>query len=252
MQQKFTKTDLAKYEHAWLGLPHLACRGAEKNFEEFAKRLEEDGEPVVDGNFFEQAVARIILWRSTEKLFDTLGKVGYRANSVAYAVAWLAEHSDRRIDLDGIWREQRLKIEISDTLRVLCAEAHQFLINRTGNIGEESNSLETWAEFRDKKYEIGEDWRRGLRDAPTAVYLPRRTNPQAIAARAIVTQVPANAWFDLASLAKERGFLKAWERGLAFSLGKLSARRLEPSDKQVVQGARIWARAQELGFQIQE
>jgi len=124
MQQKFTKTDLAKYEHAWLGLPHLACRGAEKNFEEFAKRLEEDGEPVVDRNFFEQVVARIILWRSTEKLFDTLEKVGYRANSVAYAVAWLAEHSDRRIDLDGIWREQRLKSEISDTLRVpLCGSS---------------------------------------------------------------------------------------------------------------------------------
>lgn len=41
-EQKFTKTDLAKFEHAWAGLPHLACKGAEKNFVEFAQRHPRD------------------------------------------------------------------------------------------------------------------------------------------------------------------------------------------------------------------
>ena len=49
--QKFTKTDLAKYEHAWLGLPHFVCLGAEKNFNKLADRMEEDGEPLVDVNY---------------------------------------------------------------------------------------------------------------------------------------------------------------------------------------------------------
>jgi hypothetical protein len=44
-ERKFTKTDLAKYEHAWVGLPYLVCRGAEKNFLAFAEGLEENGEP---------------------------------------------------------------------------------------------------------------------------------------------------------------------------------------------------------------
>ncbi|MCZ7655508.1 MAG: AIPR family protein [Rhodocyclaceae bacterium] len=57
-KQKFTKTDLAKCEHAWLGLPHMVCRGAEKNFMAFASRLEDDGEPLVDQTFFENVVAR--------------------------------------------------------------------------------------------------------------------------------------------------------------------------------------------------
>src|SRR5262249_52427123 len=74
--QKFTKTDLAKYEHAWLGLPHLVCRGAEKNFEAFAARLEDDAEPIVSQTFFEEVVARAILWRSAEKAFDSLDLLG--------------------------------------------------------------------------------------------------------------------------------------------------------------------------------
>jgi hypothetical protein len=41
--QKFAKTDLAKFEHAWLGLPHLVCLGAEKNFNKLAERMEENG-----------------------------------------------------------------------------------------------------------------------------------------------------------------------------------------------------------------
>ena len=50
--QKFTKTDLAKYEQTWAALPHLVCRGAEKNFLQLAQRHEDEGEPVVDLNYF--------------------------------------------------------------------------------------------------------------------------------------------------------------------------------------------------------
>jgi hypothetical protein len=250
-QQKFTKTELAKYEHAWLGLPHLVCRGAEKNFEAFAARLEEDGEPPVDRHFFEQVVARLILWRSAEKLFDTLGKVGYRANSVAYAVAWLAERSGRRLDLDRIWRDQRLAIEISDALLVACREAHEFLTGLEGNVGEGSKKPDTWNEFREKELEVGNGWIEGLMSGPAVVYPPRTTRPEVQSAREAVSRVPAEYWFSLAKWSKERGFLKPWERSLAFSLGRLAARGREPSDKQAVQGARIISRAQELGFMIQ-
>jgi hypothetical protein len=88
--QKFTKTDLAKFEHSWIGLPHFVCLGAEKNFVRFAERMEEEGAPVVDENYFKQMVAKAILFRTVEKLFSVQELEGYRANSVAYAVAWLS------------------------------------------------------------------------------------------------------------------------------------------------------------------
>jgi hypothetical protein len=255
--QKFTKTDLAKYEHAWLGVPHLVCRGAEKNFQAFAARLEDDGEPEVDRTYFERTVARVILWRTAERIFDALDLEGYRANSVAYAVAWLSERSERRLNLEQIWRDQQVSQEIKDVMVVACREAHRFLTNRAGNIGEASKKPETWAAFRDMSLDVGDAWRVGLEERDTnkvsrPARLLRKSDEEIRAAREAISQVAADHWFGLAKWAKDRGFLEGWERGLAYSLGRLVARQAEPSDKQAVQGARIIQRAKELGFSTRE
>ena len=247
-QQKFTKTDLAKYEHAWLGLPHLVCRGAEKNFEAFAARLEDDGQPVVDQVFFQQVIARVILWRSAERLFDSLKREGYRANSVAYAVSWIAEHSGRRLDLDRIWREQCLPEDLSAALLMLCREAHKFLTSRPGNIGEASKRPETWAEFLATKIPVQGKWCQGSEHPFITAYPPKRANPEAEMARKAVVEKGADFWFELSKWAKDRGLLEAWERSLAYSLGRLIGKGAAPTDKQAIQGARILSRTAELGF----
>lgn len=246
--QKFTKTDLAKHEHAWLGLPHFVCRGAEKNFQVFAARLEDDGEPVVDRSFFEQVVARTIIWRAAERLFDSLELEGYRAQSVAYAIAWTAEHSARRIDLQKIWREQKVPEEISLVLLAVCREAHKFLSSRSGDVGEASKKPETWALFRSLEFEVQNGWQDGLRATPVESYPTGKLSPEAAASSNAVINISASDWFELAKWSKEHGFLEGWERSLAFSLGKLAARAAQPSPKQAVQGARIAERAKELGF----
>ena len=100
--QKFTKTDLAKFEHSWLSLPYLVCRGAEKNFVALAQRHEEEGAPIVDLDFFRHFVAKAILFKHTEKIVSAQEFGGWRANIVAYSIAWLAEKSARCIDLNRI------------------------------------------------------------------------------------------------------------------------------------------------------
>ncbi|MGE0638851.1 MAG: AIPR family protein [Thermoanaerobaculia bacterium] len=250
--KKFTKTDLAKFEHAWLGLPHVVCRGAEKNFAAFAARLEDDGEPAVDRRFFEQVVARAILWRSAETLFLTLNLTGYRANSIAYAIAWLAERSGRRLDLERIWREQCLSEAVSKALLVACREAHRFLTSQPGNVGEASKKLETWSTFRALDLDMPGEWREETSELPIQPYLPSRSSQQVEQLRTKLVDVPAERWFALSKWAKERGFLEGWERSLAYSLGTLAARKAVPSDKQTIQGSRILERARELGFPVQD
>lgn len=146
--QKFTKTDLAKFEHAWLGHPHLVCKGAEKNFVALAQKHEDDGEPLVDLNFFKHAVARAILFRTTEKLVSQQGFGGYRANIVAYTIAWLADKSGRRIDLERIWGQQRLSPALCEAITEVCKAANSHLLAQTGNIGEASKRHECWEAFR--------------------------------------------------------------------------------------------------------
>jgi hypothetical protein len=169
--QKFTKTDLAKYEHAWMGLPYHVCFGAEKNFVRFAERMEDDGDPQVNLAYFRQTVAKAIFWRGAEKLFDTLGLEGYRANSVAYAVAWLAEKSGRRIDLNRIWAEQHLSSALCDAVKAVCAVAWEHLTHQQGNVGEASKKVACWESFRDKEIALGQEWRAEL--AKEAFVAPR-------------------------------------------------------------------------------
>ncbi len=177
--QKFTKTDLAKYEHAWMGLPHLVCLGAEKNFVRFAERMEDDGEPKVNLDYFRHTVAKAILWRTAEKLFDTHELEGYRANSVAYAVAWLAEKSGRCIDLNRIWSEQRLSQALCEALKAVCKEAWEHLDHQQGNTGEASKKAECWEAFRKKDIALNSAWQAEL--AQTAFITPR-TEEEALSA----------------------------------------------------------------------
>ena len=47
LSQKFTKSDVAKFEHSWAQLPHIVSLGAEKNFREFMIKLA-DKAPAVE------------------------------------------------------------------------------------------------------------------------------------------------------------------------------------------------------------
>jgi hypothetical protein len=160
--QKFTKTDLAKFEHAWMGLPHLVCKGAEKNFIAFAQKQDEDGEPMVDLNYFRQVVAKAILFRTTEKLVSAQEFGGYRANIVAYTIAWLAEKSGRRIDLENIWSKQKISPVLCDTIIEVCKAANKHLLAQTGNVGEASKRMECWEEFRQKEINLPTAWENEL------------------------------------------------------------------------------------------
>jgi hypothetical protein len=177
--QKFAKTDLAKFEHAWLGLPHLVCLGAEKNFNKLAESMEENGEPVVDQNYFKHAVAKAILWRTAEKLFDALQLDGYRANSVAYAVAWMAEESGRRIDLDWIWEKQRIPPGLNEALKVACKAAHEYITTQDGNPGEVSKRESCWNEFQGREMSEPNAWRNELSDT---AFIPANTEEEALSA----------------------------------------------------------------------
>lgn len=157
--QKFTKTDLAKFQHSWSGLPHLVCLGADKNFLEFAVRMEDEGAPVIDENYFKQMVAKGIIFRTVEKLFSVEKLEGYRVNSVAYAVAWLVKRSGQRIDLMRIWQDQRISTVLFDTLKIVVKAAHAHINDCPDNPGEWSKKDECWNAFRERSIPVGDAWR---------------------------------------------------------------------------------------------
>jgi len=174
--QKFTKTDLAKYEQLWAGLPHVVCRGAEKNFIQLAQRHEDEGEPVVDLNYFKQVVAKMILFKAAQRLApEDSGSL--RAQTVAYALAWLVEKSGRRIDLNQIWERQGVSDPLANALAVVGAKALSYIKAQPGNPTEAAKKEETWQRFQTTQIELDSSWEKSL---GSHAYVAPRSDMEAV------------------------------------------------------------------------
>jgi len=118
-RQVITKTDLAKIESCFEGLPDIACKGAEKAFTSFAERVtlawkEERKRALLGDDWYRAAVARMLLFRATEALVSTApwyAGGGERAPIVTYTAARLAALAVERsngggLDYRRIWAAQ--------------------------------------------------------------------------------------------------------------------------------------------------
>lgn len=162
--QKFTKTDLAKYEQIWVGQPHVACRGAEKNFIALAQRHEDEGEPMVDTAYFRHLVAKMILFKATERIVTDQTGGEIRAQVVAYTMAWLAEKSGRRIDLGLIWEKQAVPDALRAAIGTVAQKAYDHIKAQPGISTEAAKKPETWEKFQRQRIELDSSWERTLGD----------------------------------------------------------------------------------------
>ena len=149
-RQRFTKTDLAKFENTWDQLPHIVSRGAQRNFSDYTIRLAERDQKVVDRTHFERLVAKAILFRTAERIVQQQNFGGYRANIVTYTLALLSHATSQRIDLELIWREQALSESLQLVIAEVCHEVHRTITHppTARNITEWCKSEECWESVR--------------------------------------------------------------------------------------------------------
>jgi hypothetical protein len=252
--QKFTKTDLAKFELTWEQLPHIVSRGAEKNFVEFMARLAERPPFIPDEPYFRRLVAKAILFRQTEKLVQAQNYGGYRANIVTYSIAWLSHRTGQRLDLGWIWRNQRLPSEVEEAIRIISKTAYDHLLEGAhgGNVTEWAKREHCWNTFRQKDIHTPKV---PLADADVASAAPMAHGVSRVESRESlpvqlqeVAGVTSAHWFEISHWAKATANLAPWQRSLAYSLGRLAARGTIPSVKQLQQGLKILDEARRLGF----
>jgi hypothetical protein len=136
--QVITKTELAKFENTWRQLPHLVSSGAQKNFVKYAEVISEeyDARPTdFNERWFQHLVAKAILFTTTERTVSAAPWYtnAYRANIVTYAIARLNklvedEFSGQVLNLDMIWKEQRLSDPVVAQLARTAEAAHGILV----------------------------------------------------------------------------------------------------------------------------
>jgi AIPR protein len=154
--QKFTKTDLAKYEHTWNQLPHMVSRGAQKNFCEFTVRLAERGKSEVNEAYFRQLVAKALLFQSAEKIVQAEQFGGYRANIVTYTLAYISSRTSQGIDLDIIWKQQSIPVIVQEAIRFVARQVHQTIVNSPDgrNVTEWCKQENCWKTIRELDIEL--------------------------------------------------------------------------------------------------
>jgi AIPR protein len=252
LRQKFTKSDVAKFEHSWDQQPHIVSRGAEKNFREFMIKMG-DKPPRVDTAYCERLIAKAILFRTTEKIVSARQFGGYRANIVTYTIAKLAQETGQRIDLDRIWHEQRLSPALMTAIDQLCVPVHAVITQpvRVANITEWAKRPECWNRVLDIAWNVPDRLCDELIDPSAAVARGRHaaaSSAEDLLRIAEVAAVPAADWFDVARWAKETHNLQPWQRQIAFTVGQYLDKGWEISAKQAAQAHILMQEAQRVGF----
>lgn len=253
-RQLVTKTDLAKFEQCWGQLPHIVSKGAQKCYLDFLDRLEARGNFVPEEDYFKRVIAKGILFRETDRIVARQDFGGYKANITAYTVALLSFLSEKRIDLDLIWAEQTIRPQLADYIERLSVHVQARIVATAGsrNISEWCKQPKCWEDIKGFEYSgkvpsdtLTKGQHAKAPDSGAEISAPTGDEILVIDA---VAEIEAQTWYDLSAWAKETGSLVAWERGLAFSLGKLATRGSKPSVKQARHGQRILADSRSQGF----
>lgn len=139
--QVFTKTDLAKYINSYGEVydgkrlvvgPHIVVRGNEKNYAQF---INNNLPKKVSGIYFEDLVAKFILFRTAEKRYGVGNqefKIGEMRNAVVpYTLSLLTYLTNGCLDLSKIWVNQAVSVRLSDCLYDLMVQVNSFILKNS-------------------------------------------------------------------------------------------------------------------------
>ena len=156
-QRRFSKELMAKYYSAWGNQPHLVKKGGEKIFRYFIEKLTGEGEFKksinVNRDFYEELIAKIILFRRLEKIYGagkySMGQL--RSAVVPYTLSILfmitdADKKEPSFDLLKIWLNEELENDLEAYLTQLLKLVNELIkkYSESDDYGEYSKKEELW------------------------------------------------------------------------------------------------------------
>ena len=150
--QKFAKEELARFYITWEMEPWWVVRGRQRNFIEFMK-VADDLE--VTSAFYEDLIAKAIIFRTAERLYGTGNKAigDLRYMVVPYTISWLRLITYSYINLFKIWKNQELTSEFENYLLIALQNVDAFMRETApgGLIGEWAKKPECWKQLKIRK-----------------------------------------------------------------------------------------------------
>jgi len=150
-KQKLDKALVAKAINCWDQHPDIVSGGAQKSFVHLMKTVSKAGESwEPDTSYFQQTVAKVILYKRTYDIVRNQQFEGYWANTVAYTMALLAHRTAGRLDLMKIWEDQGITPSLEETLRNWTGLVHEGFIAYAGdrNVTQVCKKLDCWVHIQ--------------------------------------------------------------------------------------------------------
>jgi hypothetical protein len=157
-RQFFTKEELAKFLNTWNEVyvdnklvigPHMVVRGSQKNYAQFISHNIPENP---DNKYFEDAIAKAILFRTAEKLYgikpNSIGDMRYI--TVPYTLSLLSLKKGKKLNLSNIWKKQSISEELQISIYELMIHVEQFIKNNAPGAlyGEWAKKEECWSELK--------------------------------------------------------------------------------------------------------
>jgi hypothetical protein len=252
-KQKFTKTDLSKYEMSWWQRPYDVSKGAENNFKIFTKELSSEKNEV-SKKYYQRLIAKAILFKEIDRIVAKRNLGGYKANMVSYILAWVSYKSNKKLNLDAIWENQIISESVYNFVDQMIDVVwkHINTPSKQGmNIGEWCKKQECWLTLKDKFIDTESIIDEIRKEADTYVetdLIGQELSPQEFKMIEEASGIKGEIWFSLSKWAKENNRFTPFDRKLSYNLGVLANRKAILSPKQAKNALRIIKQARDEGF----
>jgi len=239
--QRFDKALFGKVWNTYLRKPYTVSLGAQKNFANFNLWLREQEEDLTV--FFKKTVALVLLWKNAERVVRKQSFDGYRHNIVTYTLAWLMELTNMKIDLERLWKNQKVDDCILEAIESICYVVNEHIRNTDKNISEWCKKTECWSLLREHSFELSEEIKSTFLASNEMV---SEYNPEIRSEMEIIDFCKvkgSQSWWELAKWLKQMDFLTGKQRSQCANMGKILQNKKEPSIKLSVPCKKIWEEA---------
>jgi hypothetical protein len=146
-KQRFDKLQLARAQNAFASKAHIVSLGAQKNFDAFLKSIDSNDPSQMDEKAYESLIGCLILFRETEKIIKDNLDSGYKANIVAYSLAYLGFVTGQALDLNRLFKSQGLPAQLRTVVLRLVKKIDVLIME--GSVASGIRNIGEWCKRQD-------------------------------------------------------------------------------------------------------
>jgi len=255
-KQMFTKVELAKYLNSYQEVfdgnklvigPHIVVRGNEKNYAQFIANNLPEKVKKIDNIFFEDTIAKIILFKNADKRYgvkpNSIGEM--KQVVVPYTLSLLNILTENKIDIYKIWRSQEISTELSDFIYDLMKQVNEFIVNvyNGQHYIENAKKEECWELVKNNSWNV--DLKRINADLIDENNPPKRniisdvSDQELTHNKELVKSIPHALWGEIGKWGKLAGFFDITKQTIVSNIAHKLKQHKKLSDEEYQKGVEI-------------